>query len=150
MKFVLGLAVLSLTVVALSLMAAAAAGLPTAVTYVPHDKVTATMAKGGAIIEDKGGLRVLAQRRGTGEVEVHMKTNHVFIIVEGEATFVTGGTLVGSKQTAPDEVRAASVQGGQTHHLTKGDVITIPANTPHWFKEIPTGTIAYYAVNIQN
>ena len=150
MKFVLGLAVLSLTVVALSLMAAAAAGLPTAVTYVPHNKVTATMAKGGAIIEDKGGLRVLAQRRGTGEVEVHMKTNHVFIIVEGEATFVTGGTLVGSKQTPPDEVRAASVQGGQTHHLTKGDVITIPANTPHWFKEIPTGTIAYYAVNIQN
>jgi mannose-6-phosphate isomerase-like protein (cupin superfamily) len=152
MKFALGLAVLSLMVVALamSLVSAVAAGLPTAVTYVPHDKVTATMTKGGAIIEDKGGLRVLAQRRGTGEVEVHKKTNHVFIIVEGEATFITGGTLVGSKQTAPDEVRAASVQGGQTHHLTKGDVITIPANTPHWFKEIPTGTIAYYAVNIQN
>ena len=152
MKFVPGLVVLSLTIVALalSLMAGAAAGLPTAVIYVPHDKVTATMAKGGAIIEDKGGLRVLAQRRGTGEVEVHMKTNHVFIIVEGEATFITGGTLVGSKNTAPDEVRAASVQGGQTHHLTKGDVITIPANTPHWFKEIPSGTIAYYAVNIQN
>src|SRR6266704_2981875 len=151
MKFALGLAVLSLMVVALALsLMGAAAGLPTAVTYVPHDKVTATMAKGGAIIEDKGGLRVLAQRRGTGEVEVHMKTNHVFIIVEGEATFITGGTLVGSKNTAPDEVRAASVQGGQTHHLTKGDVITIPANTPHWFKEIPTQTIAYYAVNIEN
>ena len=149
MKLLVGLSVLSLMVVALAFMAAAA-GLPTAVTYVPHDKVTATMAKGGAIIEDKGGLRVLAQRRGTGEVEVHMKTNHVFIIVEGEATFITGGTLVGSKNTAPDEVRAASVQGGQTHHLTKGDVITIPANTPHWFKEIPSGTIAYYAVNIQN
>ena len=147
MKFLVGLAVLSLMVVA---VIAAAAGLPTAVTYVPHDKVTATMAKGGAIIEDKGGLRVLAQRRGTGEVEVHLKTNHVFIIVEGEATFITGGTLVGSKNPAPDEGRAASVQGGQTHHLTKGDVITIPANTPHWFKEIPTGTIAYYAVNIQN
>ncbi len=149
MKFLVGLAVLSLMVVAVALLAAAA-GVPTAVTYIPHDKVTATMAKGGAIIEDKGGLRVLAQRRTTGEVEVHMKTNHVFIIVEGEATFITGGTLVGSKNTAPDEVRAASVQGGQTHHLTKGDVITIPANTPHWFKEIPTGTIAYYAVNIQN
>jgi mannose-6-phosphate isomerase-like protein (cupin superfamily) len=128
----------------------AAAGAPTVVTFVPHDKVTATMAKGGAIIEDKGGLRVLAQRRTAGEVEVHMKTNHVFIIVEGEATFITGGTLVGSRQTAPNEVRAASVQGGQTHHLTKGDVVTIPANTPHWFKEVPTQTIAYYAVNTEN
>ena len=125
-----------------------AAGVPTVVTYVPHDKVTSTMVKGGAIIEDKG-LRVLAQRRGAGEVEVHEKTNHVFIIVEGEATFVTGGTLVGARQTSADQIRASGVQGGQTHHLTKGDVITIPAKTPHWFKEVPTQTIAYYAVNTE-
>ena len=126
-----------------------AAGVPTAVTYVPHDKVSATMAKGGSIVNDQG-LIVLAQRRGTGEVEVHEKTNHVFIIVEGEATLVTGGTLVGARQTSPDQRRAASIQGGQTHHMTKGDVITIPAKTPHWWKEVPTQTIAYYAVNIEN
>ena len=92
-------------------------GVPTVVTYVPHDKVSATMAKGGSIINDHG-LIVLAQRRSAGEVEVHEKTNHVFIIVEGEATFVTGGTLVGSRETAPDQRRASSVQGGQTYHLT--------------------------------
>ena len=126
-----------------------AAGVPTVVTYVHHDKVSATMAKGGSIINDQG-LIVLAQRRSAGEVEVHEKTNHVFIIVEGEATFVTGGTLVDARQTAPDQRRAASSQGGQTHHLTKGDVITIPAKTPHWFKEVPTQTIAYYAVNTEN
>jgi hypothetical protein len=28
--------------------------------------------------------------------------------------------------------------------MTKGDVITIPAKTPHWFKEVPTKTVAYY------
>jgi mannose-6-phosphate isomerase-like protein (cupin superfamily) len=126
-----------------------AAGVPTVVTYVHHDKVSATMAKGGSIINDKG-LIVLAQRRGAGEVEVHEKTNHVFIIVEGEATFVTGGTMVDARQTAPDQRRASSVQGGQTYHLSKGDVITIPAKTPHWFKEVPTQTIAYYAVNTEN
>jgi mannose-6-phosphate isomerase-like protein (cupin superfamily) len=125
-----------------------AAGVPTVVTYVHHDKVSATMAKGGSIINDHG-LVVLAQRRGAGEVEVHEKTNHVFIIVEGEATFVTGGTLVDARQTAPDQRRAPSVQGGEIHHLSKGDVITIPAKTPHWFKEVPTQTIAYYAVNTE-
>ena len=52
------------------------------------------MAKGGSIINDHG-LIVLAQRRTAGEAEFHEKTNHLFIIVEGEATFVTGGTLVG-------------------------------------------------------
>src|ERR1700730_1495601 len=81
-------------------------GVPTVVTYVPHDKVSATMVKGGSIINDHG-LVVLAQRRGAGEVEVHEKTNHVFIIVEGEAVFVTGGTLVGAKDTSPGQVRAA-------------------------------------------
>ena len=126
----------------------AADGVPTTVTYVPHDKVSATMVKGGEIINDHG-LIVLAQRRGAGEVEVHEKTNHVFIIVEGEATFVTGGTLVGVRETAPGQRRAPSVQGGETHHLTKGDVITIPAKTPHWFKEVPTQTIAYYAINTE-
>src|SRR5262245_27976053 len=123
-------------------------GVPTVVNYVPHDKVTATMAKGGPIINDHG-LIVLAQRRGAGEVEVHEKTNHVFIIVEGEATFVTGGTLVGGRETAPGQRRAPDVQGGEVHHLTKGDVITIPAKTPHWFKEVPTKTIAYYAINTE-
>ncbi|HYR45167.1 MAG TPA: hypothetical protein VER98_19195 [Terriglobia bacterium] len=145
MKLLFGIAVLLLMVA----VWVTAAGVPTAVTYVPHDKVAATMAKGGAIIEDPG-LRVLAQRRGTGEAEVHQKTNHVFIIVDGEATFVTGGSLVGAKQTAPDQLRGSGIQGGEMRHLTKGDVITIPAKTPHWFKEIPTKTIAYYAVNIEN
>jgi mannose-6-phosphate isomerase-like protein (cupin superfamily) len=136
-----------LTVFALAVVVRAD-GVPTVVTYVPHDKVTSTMAKGGPIINDHG-LIVLAQRRGAGEVEVHEKTNHVFIIVEGEATFVTGGTLVGARDTAPGQRRAQNVQGGEVHHLTKGDVITIPAKTPHWFKEVPTKTIAYYAVNTE-
>jgi quercetin dioxygenase-like cupin family protein len=39
------------------------------------------------------------------------------------------------------------IQGGQVHHLTKGDVIVIPAGTPHWFKEIPH-SITYYVVKV--
>jgi mannose-6-phosphate isomerase-like protein (cupin superfamily) len=141
-------AIVVFAVAACAVTLMAARGVPSVVTYVPHDKVNTTMAKGGQIIGENG-LIVLAQRRGAGEVEVHENTNHVFIIVEGEATFVTGGTLVGARNTAPGQTRAASVQGGQTHHLTKGDVITIPAKTPHWFKDVPSQTIAYYAVNLE-
>jgi len=127
---------------------AIADGVPTTVTYVAHDKAAETFAKGGQIIGDKG-LVMLANRRGAGEVEVHEKTNHVFIITEGEATFVTGGTLVEPRQTAPGQTRAKDVRGGTTYHLSKGDVITVPAKTPHWFKEVSTGTIAYYAINLE-
>jgi len=126
----------------------AADGVPTAVTYVPHDKAAATFVKGGQIVGDKG-LVMLANRRGAGEVEVHDKTNHIFIITEGEATFVTGGTMVNPRQTGPGQTRAASVEGGTTYHLSKGDVITVPAKTPHWFKEVTTQTIAYYAINLE-
>jgi mannose-6-phosphate isomerase-like protein (cupin superfamily) len=138
----------ALALAAIMVVAVTADGVPTVVTYVHHDKVTATMAKGGQIINDHG-LIVLANRRGAGEVEVHEKTNHVFVIVEGEATFVTGGTLVDARDTAPGQKRAPRVEGGQTHRLSKGDVITVPAKTPHWFKDVPTKTIAYYAINTE-
>ena len=137
-----------LAMVAVMGMVVSADGVPTVVTYVPNSKVTEVMTKGGEIVNDKG-LIILANRRGAGEVEVHDKTNHIFIIVEGEATFVTGGTLVGAKNTAPGQIRATSMNGGQTHQLKKGDVITVPAKTPHWWKEVSTKTIAYYAINTE-
>ena len=124
-------------------------GVPAAVHYIGHDKVTEVMSKGGPIVSDPG-LVVLAQRRESGPVEYHEHTNHVFVIVEGEATFVVGGTMVDPKRTAPDQMRAPSLESGTTYHLSKGDVITIPAKTPHWFKEVSTKTVAYYAVNIES
>jgi mannose-6-phosphate isomerase-like protein (cupin superfamily) len=126
-----------------------AGGVPTAVHYIGHDKVAEVMSKGGPIVSDPG-LVVLAQRRKAGEVEYHDRTNHVFVMVEGEATLVVGGSMVNARRTAPDQMRAPSLEGGTTYHMTKGDVITIPAKTPHWFKEVPTKTVAYYAVNIES
>jgi mannose-6-phosphate isomerase-like protein (cupin superfamily) len=124
-------------------------GVPAAVHYIGHDKVTEVMSKGGPIVNDPG-LVVLAQRREAGPVEYHDHTNHVFVMVEGQATLVVGGSMVDPKRTASDQMRAPSLEGGTTYHLSKGDVITIPAKTPHWFKEVPTKTVAYYAVNIES
>ncbi len=148
MKSLLTLAALVMLAVFLSAAASPlGGGVPAAVHYIGHDKVSEVMTKGGPIVSDPG-LIVLANRRGTGQVEYHEHTNHIFIMVEGEATFITGGTMVGAKRTNADQMVATSIEGGETHHLTKGDVITIPAKTPHWWKEIPTKTVAYYAVNI--
>jgi mannose-6-phosphate isomerase-like protein (cupin superfamily) len=135
------------------LLAASAAstgeGVPAAVHYIPHDQAAAVMAKGGPIVSDPG-LVVLANRRETGAVEYHEHTNHIFIMVDGEATFITGGTMVGAKRTSPDQMTATSIEGGQTFHLSKGDVITIPAKTPHWWKEISSKTVGYYVINIES
>jgi mannose-6-phosphate isomerase-like protein (cupin superfamily) len=124
-------------------------GGPAAVHFIDHDKVAATMVKGGAIVSDPG-LTILANRRGAGQVEYHDHTSHIFIMVEGEATLITGGTMIDAKRTAADQMVATGIEGGEVHHMTKGDVITIPAKTPHWWKEVSTGTVAYYAVNIES
>jgi len=150
MKFLLMLTTVLMTVVFLTAAATPiGGGVPAAVHYIGHDKVAGVMAKGGPIVSDPG-LVVLANRREAGQVEYHERTNHIFIMVEGEATFVTGGTMVGAKRTNPEQMVATSIEGGETHHLSKGDVITIPAKTPHWWKDVSTKTVAYYAVNIES
>ena len=80
-----------------------------------------------------------------GQVEVHEKETDIFYIIDGEATFMTGGTMVGGKSTRPNQLLGTDINGGVTHHLTKGDVIVIPAGTPHWFKQIPS-SIKYFTV----
>lgn len=150
MKF--NFAKLGLTITAVLLGASAAStgeGVPAAVHYIPHDQAAAVMAKGGPIISDPG-LVVLANRREAGPIEYHEHTNHIFIMVDGEATFIAGGTMVGGKETKPGQMTGTSIEGGQTFHLTKGDVITIPAKTPHWWKEISSKTVGYYAINIES
>ena len=82
--------------------------------------------------------------------EFPYKTNHVFIIVDGEAEFVTGGKMTDPKVISPGQTRGTGIEGGVVHHLSKGDVITIPANTPHWWKDTSkTGSVGYYAVNFE-
>ena len=127
-----------------------AAGFPARVHYVGHDKVAAAFVKGERIIEDQG-LIVIAQRvMGRGS-EMHDNINHVFIITDGEADFITGGKLVDAKATEPGQTRGTGIEGGESHHLSKGDVITIPAKTPHQWKDTSkTGSIGYYAVNFEN
>lgn len=138
---------LSMTVLATS---ATAGGFPKKVHYINGEKTTAAMHKGGRVIEDEG-LIVIANRAVQRGAEMHAKTNHVFIIVDGEAEFVTGGKLIDPKETAPGQIRAKGIEGGVSHRLSKGDVITIPANTPHWWKDTSkTGSVGYYAVNYED
>ena len=118
------------------------------VTYIPADQVTAAFAK-GAVLVNNGNYMVHASRRDTeGQVEVHTKDADIIYMLEGSTAFVTGGTVIGAKTTAPDEIRGTNVQGGEARTLTKGDVIIVPKGTPHWFKEV-SGTVLYYVVKVR-
>src|SRR6266446_2058469 len=140
MKFLLALTVLLTTAV---LLTAADAGA----TYVDHGKVAAALAKSATLVTAPDLLVQGSHRDKGGQVEVHEKETDVIHVIDGEATFVTGGSMVGGKTTKPGQSMGTDIKGGQTHHLTKGDVIVVPAGTPHWFKEVPH-SVSYYVVKV--
>ena len=141
MKALLASAVL---IIAAGVMNGAGSGAP-AVTFIPHEKVAAALAKGGDLVKAPDLTVLGAHRNGAGQVEVHDKETDVMYVVDGEATLVTGGTMEGGKKTAPGQWRGTSIQGGHSQKLTKGDVVVIPAGIPHWFKEVPK-SVSYYVV----
>lgn len=139
MKYLIVLAAFAATAL---LIAAEGGG---AATYVDHDKVTALFAKGGSIAKGADHSVAANRRTGPGKVEVHDKETDIFYVMEGEATLVTGGKMIGGAQSRPDQWLGTDIQGGTAYHLTKGDIVTVPAGTPHWFKEVPK-LIVYYTV----
>ncbi len=40
------------------------------------------------------------------------------------------------------------ITGGQSHRLSKGDVLVIPPRTPHWWREVTEST-NYLTMNIR-
>jgi mannose-6-phosphate isomerase-like protein (cupin superfamily) len=119
-----------------------------AVRYLSRDQVTAAFAKGVPMIE-VGDYKIHASRReGPGQVEIHTRDTDIAYVLQGTATLVTGGTPVGLKETGPEELRGASVTGGETRQLRPGDVVVIPNGTPHWFKEV-SAPFLYYVVKVR-
>jgi mannose-6-phosphate isomerase-like protein (cupin superfamily) len=90
----------------------------------------------------------IAIRKATGNAELHETQNDVFFIVSGEATLVTGGTLVDRKLTEPHEYEGKSIEGGDRVKLTAGDVVHIPFNIPHQLIIEKGKEIEYFVVKI--
>ena len=143
LKLLLGIAVVLITSV---LTAGTPEGSPE-VTYVGHEKVEAALAKGGSIVNAKDLLVLGSHRTEAGNAELHDKETDVFYIVDGDATFITGGKMLGRRSSKPGQWVGTGIEGGTVHHLSKGDVITIPAGVPHWYKEVPH-SVTYFVVKV--
>jgi len=117
------------------------------VTYVGHDKVAGAISKGGPLVAAPDLTVTGSHRDKAGQVEVHDKETDVIYVIEGEATFVTGGTATGLRSTKAGQSLGTDIKDGESHHLTKGDVIVVPAGTPHWFKEVPK-SVNYFVVKV--
>ncbi len=131
------------------LLALLAPGIAAAedVTYFDAKKVGESFAKATTLTKGEGYRIVTGRRVKPGEVEVHAVDTDLIYVISGTATFVTGGTPVEPRNTAPNEVRAKASQGGKPYHLAKGDVIIVPKGTPHWFEKV-SGTFDYLTIKV--
>lgn len=115
-------------------------------SYFESGKVDAAFSKGAVLFDGSDKYMAHASRRDKpGVAEIHTKDADIIHVLEGTATFVTGGTAVDPKTIAADEIRGSEIAGGEVRKITKGDVIMVPAGTPHWFKEV-SNPLLYYVV----
>jgi len=66
---------------------------------------------------------------------IHDNEAEMFIVIDGSATFVTGGKVVGETRNGAN-VSGKSIEGGTPHKISKGDFIMVPKGVPHWFSQI--------------
>jgi uncharacterized protein GlcG (DUF336 family)/quercetin dioxygenase-like cupin family protein len=131
--------------------AGAARGITPPVSYFEKSKVDEAFSKGTILLDgsDSRNYMVHASRREKpGQAEIHTKDADVIYVLEGSATFITGGEAVDAKTTAPDELRGTSIRNGETRQIAKGDVIVVPNGVPHQFLEV-TNPFLYYVVKVR-
>ena len=95
-----------------------------------------------------GHLTMLTVRTRSGGAEMHAGFNDVFVVLDGEATEVTGGTIVNPSEISPGETRGDKLEGGVSTPMRKGDVIHIDPNIPHQTILPPGVTFTYYVIKI--
>ncbi len=71
------------------------------------------------------------EKRENDSFEVHELADDIYYVLEGTATLMLGGTLVGPDEISPGEWRSKHADGGERVSIGKGDLIVVPRGTPH-------------------
>jgi len=92
-----------------------------------------------AVVSNTDQYRINVIHRTQGAAPLtHAGNTELHHIIEGSATVVTGGKVVRDSS-------GAKVEGGVSRRVAKGDVILVPADTPHWYKEVES-SVTYLEV----
>ncbi len=89
-----------------------------------------------------------SRREKPGQAEIHTKDTDVIYVLDGTATFITGGEAVDAKETAANELRGSNIRNGETRQIAKGDVIVVPNGVAHQFLKV-SDPFLYYVVKVR-
>ncbi len=120
------------------------------VLFFDAKQVNTSFSTGSVLLDgsDRHYMVHTSRRDKPGLAEIHALETDIIYVLQGSATLVTGGTAVDAKEIEANEIRGSRIEGGVTRQLAKGEVIIVPNNTPHWFKEV-SGTFLYYTIKVR-
>jgi mannose-6-phosphate isomerase-like protein (cupin superfamily) len=107
-----------------------------------------TSGSAGATLGDyKSHAIKLSVRTASGGAEVHAHYDDIFVVTQGKATLITGGTVINAKSRSDGEIAGDSIQDGTSQTIAKGDIVHVPAAMPHQL--IVTAIDGYSAIVIK-
>ncbi len=80
---------------------------------------------------------MLEYRPATAPAALHEKDAELMVVLDGAGNIVTGGKIANEERVNAANTRGPSIDGGHSQAVVKGDMLIVPANTPH--QVIPTG-----------
>ena len=92
---------------------------------------------------------MLSFRSRDGVVELHERFADLFVVLDGRATLLTGGTIEGAETIGPGEIRGVAIKGGTRQELRAGDVAHVPAGLPHQMLVASDKTFTSFVMKIQ-
>jgi mannose-6-phosphate isomerase-like protein (cupin superfamily) len=113
------------------------------------EKATATGGSSEILQKYGADYTMLAFHSKDGGAELHEKYADIFIIVDGSATLLSGGELESPATSAPGEVKGTALLHATRTLLAKGDIVHIPANTPHQLLIPSNTTLTYFVIKIK-
>lgn len=103
-------------------------------------KAKASGTSGATLGDYKSHAIKLSVRTTSGGAEVHAHYDDIFFVTQGGATLTTGGTVVNGKTGSDGETKGSSIENGKSQKIAEGDVVHIPAGTPHQLT-LASGTV---------
>jgi mannose-6-phosphate isomerase-like protein (cupin superfamily) len=98
----------------------------------------------------KGGSAIAALEiwKATGKPAIHTGEAEYATVVAGAGTLVSGGTMADPAETNPGLLQGSRIDGGASRPLKAGDIVLIPAGTPHGFEIPPGGELVLLGIKV--